>query len=337
MKNTLLFSLFSCFCLFRCTPSAPEKVVDIKSGPSVEWYSTDVPNLIKEANAIQTLASGFQWSEGPVWIKEEQRLLFTDVPNNVIYSWTAQDSITVFMKPSGYFDTVPTNREMGANGLLRDDLGNLFICQHGERRIAMMPYPFPEDRNTAVVVTSYNGKRFNSPNDITKDNDGVLYFTDPPYGLEKQEEDSTKELSFQGVFRLYKNTATLLIDSLSRPNGVLYIPETKELWVSNSDPHKAIISKYTVQPDGKLSNGKIVFDATALVGSNKGLPDGMAYHSKGYVFCTGPGGVFVFDVKGVLLGKIHLPVATSNVTLDDTENFLFITAHMHLMRVSLVP
>jgi gluconolactonase len=334
-KSLLILFVFSGL-FSACKSTGIDNVEDATSEASIEWLTADKSTLIDTDSKIEILASGFNWSEGPVWIKEENRLLFSDVPNNVIYSWTEKDSITIFMKPSGYFDTVPTKREMGANGLIRDKEGNLIMCQHGERCVAKLRYPFADNKVTTPIVSTYQNKRFNSPNDVCLDPNDNMYFTDPPYGLEKLEDDSTKEIPFQGVYRVKHGIAYLLIDSLTRPNGIAYIPEAKELWVANSDPHKAYITSYKIDSLGNILSGKLMYDATSLVGSKKGLPDGMVYHSSGRVFCTGPGGVLIFDTNGVLVGRINLPVAAANVTLDDKEEYLYITAHMHLMRVKLI-
>jgi gluconolactonase len=168
MKNSLLI-VFVFSCLFSACKSTGVENVENASLASIEWLASDKSTLIDSDAMIEILASGFNWSEGPLWIKEEGRLLFTDVPENIIYSWSEKDSITIFMKPSGYFDTIPTNREMGANGLTRDKEGNLIMCQHGERCVAKLSYPFPEKKVTTPIVSTFENKRFNSPNDVCFD------------------------------------------------------------------------------------------------------------------------------------------------------------------------
>lgn len=305
---------------------------------SIERLDPIFDQLIPTGAEIELLATGFDWTEGPLWIDEGGYLLFSDIPPNTVYRWKEGDSVSVHLKPSGYTGTADRGGEVGSNGLLLNSNGQLVLCQHGDRRIAIMDAPLsaPES-NFVTVVSEYQGKRFNSPNDATYHSNGDLYFTDPPYGLEQQVEDPSKEIDFQGVYKASLDGAvTLLVDTLTRPNGIAFSPDEKTLYVANSDSKKAIWAAYDVKPDGLLANGRILFDATDWARDRKGLPDGLKVNRQGYLFATGPGGVHILDPEGKHLGTIQTGQATSNCALDEKGGFIYLTADMHLLRVPLV-
>jgi gluconolactonase len=184
-----------------------------------------------------------------------------------------------------------------------------------------------------TLVDNYEGKKLNSPNDAVYHSNGDLYFTDPPYGLVKNMEDSSKEIPFQGVYRLKKTgELDLITKELSRPNGIALSPDEQKLYVANSDVNK-IWMVYDILPDGGISNGKVFYDASA--DTDMGWPDGLKINKKGYIFTTGPGGIMVLDSFAKLLGKIKVGQACSNVALDTEQKFLYITADSLLVRVKL--
>jgi gluconolactonase len=287
--------------------------------------------LIELTSPIQKLASGFDWSEGPVWIKQGGHLLFSDVPANTVYRWKEGEGMSVYLRPSGYTGKEPRGGEPGSNGLTVDAQGRLVLCEHGDRRVGRI------ERNGRHVTLAdrFNGKRFNSPNDLAYKSNGDLYFTDPPYGLEKNVDDPRKEIPFQGVYRLKPNgEVTLLTDQMSRPNGIAFSPDEKTLYVANSDPKRAVWMAYDVQPDGTIANGRVFFDATSMVGpAKKGLPDGLKVDMAGNLFATGPGGVLVFTPDGKHLGTINTGEATANVGWGGDGSMLYITADMYLCRI----
>jgi gluconolactonase len=186
-----------------------------------------------------------------------------------------------------------------------------------------------------TLADRYQERRFNSPNDLVYKSNGDLYFTDPPYGLEKNVHDPKKELSFQGVFRLTPGgELTLLHDQLSRPNGLAFSPDEKTLYVANSDTNRAVWTAFPVKADGTLGEGRVFFDATPMVKTGKkGLPDGMKVDIAGNVFATGPGGVLVFSPEGQHLGTIRTGEATANCGWGDDGSVLYITADMYLCRI----
>lgn len=304
---------------------------------SIETLDPALAAVIRPGAEIEILAEGFDWTEGPLWVPQLQKVLFVDIPPNNIHSWSETDSLQLYLNPSGYTGTTPRGGEVGANGMTLDGEGRLILCQHGDRRLARMEAPLDNPQPTfTTIADSYEGKRLNSPNDVVMHSDGSFYFTDPPYGLEKNMDDPAKELPFQGVYRVRApGQLQLLTKELSRPNGIAFSPDEKTLYVANSDPQRAIWMAYPVQNDGTIGAGRLFYDATSLVGQDKGLPDGLKVNRQGMLFATGPGGVWVFNPEGKVLGKIRTGEATSNCALSEDESTLYITADNYLMRVRL--
>lgn len=302
---------------------------------SIERLDPRFDALVPADARVEILSSGYDWTEGPAWFPEEGGyLLFSDIPGNVIHRYREGHGVDVYLRPSGYTHEDPRGGEPGSNGLIRDPNGDLVLCQHGDRRIARLT---KEGWTYVTLADRFEGKRLNSPNDLVFHSDGDLYFTDPPYGLAGNVDDSSKELDFQGVYRLSKDGAlTLLTRDLSRPNGIAFSPDEKTLYVANSDPEKAIWVAFPVRDDGTIEEGRVLFDATKWVGpERKGLPDGMCVDSEGKLFATGPGGVLVFSPDGTHLGTFATGEATANCTFGGDGQDLYITADMHLARVRL--
>lgn len=290
-----------------------------------------VPNNVK----VEIIGEGFGWTEGPLWLPTENKLIFSDIPSNSIFEWTEKGGTKLYLKPAGYTGKEKRGGEAGSNGLLLSPEGELVLCQHGDRRIAKMNAPLSKPKaEFTTIANKYDRKKLNSPNDAVYDKNGNLYFTDPPYGLEKNDKDPLKELDFQGVYKVAKNGKVILLTKeLSRPNGIAFSPDYKKLYVANSDPQKAIWMVYDVDENGLLKNGKLFFDATDKTKTLKGLPDGMKVHKNGWVFATGPGGVLIFTPEGEHLGTIITGEATSNCAFNSDYSELFMTADDYLVRV----
>ena len=290
--------------------------------------------LISPDAKIEVLSSGYQWSEGPVWVKDGGYLLFSDVPANTIYRWKEGDkSATPFLKPSGYTGMGRYSNEPGSNGLIINQKGELVACEHGDRRISAMPLKVG---GKFSLADNFQGKRFNSPNDIVQHSSGSYYFTDPPYGLDKHENDLSREIDIFGVYRIGTDgKVSVATAELQRPNGLAFSPDEKILYVAQSDPNRAIIMAYPVQADGSLGVGKIFYDATPIVkeGKLKGLPDGLKLDKKGNLFATGPGGILIISPEGKLLGRIDNNEPTANCAWGDDGSTLYITSNMHLSRI----
>jgi gluconolactonase len=300
---------------------------------SIDRKSPKLDDLIPKDAKIEVLAGGYKWTEGPVWDKKGGFLLFSDIPNNRIVKWSAQGGASDYLKPSGYTGTEKfTGVEPGSNGLTFDKNGVLFLCQHGDRRIAKLG----ADGTFITVVDKYMGKRLNSPNDLVFAKNGDLYFTDPPYGLPGQMKDPKKELDFQGVYRFSaKGELSLLTKEMSRPNGIGLSPDEKTLYVANSDPDLAVVRAFPLQGDGTLGPGKTVFDATADAAAHKdkGLPDGLKVDAKGNIFATAVNGVYVFAPDFTLLGRIVTNDKTANCAWGDDGSTLYLCTNDRLTRV----
>ncbi|MBN7811017.1 SMP-30/gluconolactonase/LRE family protein [Algoriphagus sp. H41] len=302
---------------------------------SVERLDSAINVLIPADARIEVLASGFEWAEGPLWLESQQALIFTDVPTNKVWKWTEKDSLSLYLSPSGYLGDRTDKNEPGANGLALDASGNLVLCQHGERQVGKMLSSIDSPKSEfEALATGYEGKRFNSPNDLVYNSWGQLFFTDPPYGMDPWDE---KELDFQGVYRLDADgTVSLLVDSLSRPNGIGLSPDQKTLYIAQSDPAKARYYAFELDEKGNVLSGKVLLDVTPLQSeSRKGLPDGLKVHSSGHLFATGPGGVLVISPEGKLLGSVMTENGTANCGFDTGEKYLYMTADGYLMRIRL--
>ena len=304
---------------------------------SVVRLDPQMDQLVPKDARIEVLASGFVWSEGPVWINRDGGyLLFSDVPQNTIFKWTEKDGLSPFLKPSGYTGLMPYGNEPGSNGLTLDRQGGLVLCEHGDRRVSVMPLSGGGKR---TIVDHYNGKRFNSPNDVVVHSGGAVYFTDPPYGLPQNDKDPSRELDVFGVYRAAPDgsggwKATLLISDLTRPNGLAFSPDEKTLYVAQSDPARPVIMAYAVQPDGTVTKGRVLYDASeGLKQGLKGLPDGLRVDQKGNLWATGPGGVLVISPQGKLLGRIDPGEATANCAWGNDGSTLYLTADMYVCRI----
>ncbi len=309
----------------------------------VERLSSSMDALIPSDAKLEKLATGFKWTEGPVWISAGY-LLFAEIPSNSIRKWTPGQGASIFLQPSGYSGSASYGGpEPGSNGMTLDPTGRLTVAGHAKRDVWRLESMDPHGQVT-VLADSFEGKKFNSPNDLVYSKDGSLYFTDPPYGLPKQgKDDPEKQLSFSGVYRLANaakhqpgappdnSRLQLLIKDLPRPNGIAFSPDQTTLYVNNSEPKK-IWMRYQVRPDGSLTGGKLLFDATS--DTRTGAPDGMKVDTEGNLYSTGPGGVWIFSPKGEHIGTIDMPERTGNLAWGDADmKSLYITASTSVYRM----
>ena len=310
--------------------------------PGIDRLDPRLDALLAPDAELEQLAAGFNWSEGPVWVGSAAAgyLLFSDIPENKVYRWSAAEGLTTYLEPAGYTGAYFAGKEPGSNRLLLDPEGRLLLCQHGDRRMARMAAPLDAPVPVFETVTAfYNGKRLNSPNDAVFHENGDLYFTDPPYGLPGQAESCVKELDFQGVYRysFADDSLTLLTDQLSRPNGIAFTPDYGHLIVANSDRKRAVWTKYPVRTDGTLGAGEVFKDVTDRIpGPHGGAPDGMAMHSSGNLFATGPGGIYILSPSGEELGLIRTGQKTGNCTFNADQSMLYITADSLLFRLPML-
>jgi gluconolactonase len=316
-------------------PLAAQHGAPAPDGAQVSVVSLDprFERLVPKGTTVERIASGFTWVEGPAWDRQGRRLLFTDIPNNVVYAWSEGQGVRVFLQPSGYSGAEPfPGPEPGANGLAFDRSGHLLLCQHGDRRIARQE----PDGRLVTVADRFEGKRLNSPNDVFVAPNGDLFFTDPPFGLPKQFDDPGQELGFTGVYRVGRDgSLTLLSRDLTAPNGVALSPSGRTLYVSNADLRNPIWVAFDVAPDGSLRNQRVFHDGRAEVAEAAGVPDGMDIDRDGNLFAAGPGAVYVFAPDGTLLGRINFGIAVSNTAWGDDGSTLYITASTGVYRMKL--
>ncbi len=315
-------------------PEAPATKMETGAGAdkgvgSVVRLDPALDALIPPSAKIEKLAGGFGFIEGPLWFPAGY-LWFSDVTGNVVRQWSPDGKIVEILRPGGGENpAAPAGSFIGPNGMVHGANDVVLLCQHSNRQIVSIA----KDHSVTPLITKYQGKRFNSPNDLVYRSDGSLYFTDPPYGLLKQDDDPAKEIKFNGVFRYNNGKVTAVIQDLTRPNGIAFSPDEKILYISNSDEKHKVWMAYDVQPDGTVANGRVFADVTSE--TENGLPDGMKVDSQGNVYGSGPGGIWVFSAAGKHLGTIKPGETPANCNWGDDGKSLYITAQTGLYRIKL--
>jgi gluconolactonase len=316
---------------FHKVPAGPIAVAPHEVNVEVIRHDPAVDAIVPANPKLFKLAEGFQFTEGPVWLKAGY-LLFSDPNANTIYKYRGADSrLSVFKTNSGYSgQDIAAYFQPGSNGLTLDPQGRLTINEHGNHRITRLE----KDGRITVLADSYRGKRLNSPNDLVYRSDGTLFFTDPPFGLPKFYDDPRKELPYSGVFALHKGQLKLVSTDLKGPNGISFSPDEKYLYVGNWDPEKKIVMRYEVAADGSLSDGKIFFDMTRAPGED--ALDGIKVDRQGNLYVSGPGGLWILSAAGKHLGTIIAPKHPHNLAWGgDDGKTLYLTAQGTLYRMPL--
>jgi len=301
----------------------------------VDRFDDALDALIDRDAVIEVLCGGFDWAEGPVWVPEPENkfggyVLFSDIPPNAVMKWQEGTGVSLFMKPAGYTGVADYGREPGSNGLALDALGRLVSCEHGDRRISLLTH----GGGKVTLADRWQGKRFNSPNDLAIHSNGDIYFTDPIYGLPQRENDPLREIDFCGVYRWQPDgTVTVQAKDISRPNGIAFSPDEKILYVANSDGADPVWRAFPVQEGGNLGTPKPFFDASRQEHISRGGGDGLKVDQHGNVFATGPGGVLVISPAGKLLGRIVTGERIANVGWGNDGSVLYLTSDMYLCRI----
>jgi gluconolactonase len=303
---------------------------------TIQREATALDALIPRTARVERIAEGFTWSEGPVWVREGGYLLFSDVPENRMYLWREGEGAALFLQPSGFAgpDFSPF-REAGSNGLEAGPPGSntILVADSGSRAVARLDLA---TNRKQFLADHYGGKRFNSPNDLVRGPDGAIWFTDPPYGLKDLNASPAKEQKVNGVYRLTRaGTVTLVEGDLTFPNGIALSPDARTLYVSNSDPKRAVIMAYGLSPDGAILSRRVFADMTALAARGlPGLPDGMSVDARGNLWASGPGGIHILTPDGRELGRIDAGTAISNCAFGGPEGkSLFMTAGHWILRM----
>jgi gluconolactonase len=329
IRHAIAAALAAFLLAAAATPSAPVVGTVKREAPALDA-------LVPRDATVERIAEGFTWSEGPVWVREGGYLLFSDVPENKMYRWREGEGASLFLQPSGYAGTdLSPFREAGSNGLEAGAPGSntILVADSGSRAVASLDLA---TRHKRFLVDRYGGKRFNSPNDLVRGPDGSIWFTDPPYGLKDLDASPAKELKVNGVYRLTRaGTVTLVDRNLAFPNGIALSPDARTLYVSNSDPKRAVIVAYTLSADGAVLSRRIFKDMTAVAAQDlPGLPDGMSVDARGNLWASGPGGIHILAPDGRELGLIGAGTAISNCAFGGPDGkTLFMTAGHWILRM----
>ena len=301
----------------------------------VDRFDAALDELIPKDAVIEVLGGGFDWAEGPVWVPEKENqfggfVLFSDIPHNAVMRWQEGVGVSVYMKPAGYTGVADYGREPGSNGLALDAMGRLVLCEHGDRRISVVT----KGGGKLTLADRWNGKRFNSPNDLAIRTNGDIFFTDPIYGLPQRADDPLREIDFCGIYRLQPDgTVTLQSKAMSRPNGIAFSPDELTLYVANSDDQDPVWRAFPLREDGNLAPPIPFFDSSKDDRIPRGGGDGMKVDVHGNVFATGPGGVLVLSPQGQLLGRLATGESIANVGWGNDGNVLYLTSDMYLCRI----
>lgn len=342
MKKINMLILFYCVIAFsRCNDQTPKtSAVNPETIGKIEVYNSLAAKLIDSNTRIEIIGRHYKWSEGPVWVEAKRMLLFSDVRANTIFSWSMKDTPVAYLTPSGYTNTAFRNGENGSNGLALDKDGKLLLCQSGNREVVSMNATLDSPKPSfTVLAPNYNGKKFNSPNDLVVDSRNNIYFTDPIYGLPLHENDPTRELQFEGVYKIDPDRkVSLLIDSIKRPNGIAFSLDEKILYIGSTDDKHSGWYAYHLDSNRNITSGGILLDATPMKekATIKQGGDGFKIDKHGNLFASGPDGINIISPEGKLLGLIRIynrPV--SNCAFNETKDVLYITADDLVLRVKL--
>jgi gluconolactonase len=312
---------------------APVAVEPHEVNVQVERDDPALDAIVPPNAKLFKVAEGFQFTEGPVWVREREALLFSDPNHNTIYQYSASGVLSVFRDHSGYDGAdIAEYGQPGSNGLTLDRQGRLTINEHGRHRVTRLE----RDGTLTVLAERYQGKRLNSPNDLVYRSDGTLYFTDPPFGLPKFFDDPRKELPFSGVFSWKDGRLRLLTRELRGPNGIVFSRDERYLYVSNWDPGAKTVTRYPVRRDGSLGQGVIFIDLTREIPGEEAL-DGMKADIQGNLYLSAPGGVWIFDPRGRHLGTIAAPHQVHNFAWGGQDGrTLYLCARSALYRIELL-
>lgn len=285
---------------------------------TIEVRAAGMHDIVDADAPLEKVASGFLFTEGPIWHPVEKHLTFSDIPGNEMFRLGADGKVSSFRKPSNM-----------ANGNTYDAKGRILTCQHATSSVTRTEL----DGSITTLASHYDGDELNSPNDIVVRKDGLIYFTDPTYGrMNYFGVERAQQMRKQGVYCVTPDgkTITLLADDFAQPNGLCFSLNHKSLYVNDTD--RKHIRKFDIAEDGSATGGDVWVEVT--VGEGEGHPDGMKIDSKGNVYCTGPGGVHVITPEGEVLGVIRMQEFTANFAWGGDEmKDLYFTSSTSLYRI----
>ena len=285
---------------------------------------SQMEELLLPTSRIERIWSGGKWVEGPVYLQKEGALVWSDIPNNRMLQWKPGEEAAVFRSPSHF-----------ANGNTFDLQGRLVTCEHG-RRLVSRTEP---DGSVVTLVDRFQGKRFNSPNDVVVKSDGTIWFTDPDYGILSDEEGykAPSEIGSNNVYRFDPESGDVRVvaDSFEKPNGLAFSPCETKLYISDSSRSHDPNGKHHIRVF-EVENGDSLINDTVFADIEPGVPDGLRLDRTGHVFTSAGDGVQIFTNSGKRLGKILVPETTANCTFGGPDgNVLFMTATTSIYRIQL--
>jgi gluconolactonase len=298
--------------------------------PEVLRLDPALDAVIAPGTKIEMVADTFKFTEGPMW--REGRLWISDVVGDKTYAVSADGAVEMLLDKSGGYNNPPPGAYLGPNAMVTDKDGTVLLAQQGGRKIVRIVRA-GDHLELRPFLSSYDGKKFNSPNDLVFAQDGSLWFTDPPYGLVLGDKDPAKELPFNAVYRYADGKLTPVIKNLTLPNGIGFSPDGKILYVSNSGPDMCVM-RYDVGPNGSLSPGSKLIDYPHPIG--RGVPDGLKVDTAGNIWSTGPGGIRIITPSGKVLGQIKLPQTAANLAFADHGRTVYITAQTTVYRIKVL-
>jgi gluconolactonase len=303
--------------------------------------------LVSSDAKVELVKGGFGFTEGPVWMAEGKTgyLLFTDIPGGVVWKLTPDGKASVYLENTGYqgpevwrwggiqnngFDRNDPRFEefsmIGADGLTVDRQGRLILATFAGRSLVRIE----KNGKRTVLADKYDGHRFGGPNDVVVKSNGAIYFTDTYGSFRQREKDPRKELDFTGVYMWKDGKLSLLVKDMPMVNGLAFSPDEKYLYVNGSRDN--YVNRYEVKPDGTLANGKLFIDLSKE--TERGITDGMRVDTKGNLYETGPGGVWIISPEGKHLGTVRAPEQATNVGFGDADKkTLYIAARTGIYKV----
>lgn len=293
----------------------------------IERLDAALDAVIAPGTAIERVATGFKFTEGPMW--RQGRLWFSDLRDDKVLAVTPAGKVEVLIEHAGGLNPFPPNSYLGSNAMVTDRDGSVLLVQQGGRKIVRMDAQL----RPTTLLDRYQGKRLNSPNDLVFAPDGSLWFTDPPFGLQGMDKDPAKELPFNGVYRYADGKLEAVIKDLTLPNGLAFSPDGKTLYVANFGPQR-FVKAYDVGASGDVTNARVLIQ----YGEDEkraGGPDGLKVDSAGNIWTTGPGGIRVITPRGKVLGQLVLPEVAANLGFAEQGAVAYITASSSIYRLKL--